>query len=62
MWNWLNAPHKPQIERFAIVDSGGLFYCDRDYKEKGVEEGWLTYNGYNRDEHNNLVYLYRFRE
>lgn len=50
---------EPVIPEYAIVDNYGVTYIDCHYRNEGVDEGWLEFDGFFYSETNVLVMRYR---
>ena len=51
-------PDDESIGMAAIIEDTGLCYVPLDYRDMGVNEGWLRCTGYFRDSKNRLVWTY----
>lgn len=49
-------------EKAIILDSNGPVMSDFEYCRLGESEDWLTYEGYRRNEYDEIIHFYRFKE
>lgn len=59
LFRLFNEPLPPPVEKHAIRDFDGLYDITREYKNEGIDAGWLVYTGYTYSPDGEIIHTYR---